>query len=158
MNINYNIYNKIFSNRCLKIWAPLSIHLFYFLRNILDPEYPLKIYFLKIISFERIFIQVFSFNQTISFDFIFIPTIKKCSLSPLLGIFLENKIYKIQIAKKLSEILPKIWNWAFFFEMPFYSHTKSFVITKQLNDKERITSALENCSIRRTIKKCSQKI
>jgi metal-sulfur cluster biosynthetic enzyme len=155
-----NFQNK---NYCKKIrnkfkkWLPLSIQIFYYLKNILDPEFPNKIYSLGIISFEIIFVKIFLYIKCAFFGILLIPTIKYCGMSPLIALCVENKLNKKKLAKKLNKIFPSDWNWKFTVEIPFYAHLKAINISKQLNDKERKSAALENLGIRRIIKKSYEK-
>ena len=50
------------------------------------------------------------------------------------------------------------WDWKFNIQIPRYSHLKSDNISKQINDKERESAAMENFGIRFVIKKSYQNI
>jgi metal-sulfur cluster biosynthetic enzyme len=136
-----------------KKWNPFSLQLFFYLKYILDPEFPYKIYALGIICFEKIFIKIFFFFKCVSFNILINPTNQICSMSPLIARCIENKLNKKKLAKKLDEIIPSKWNWKFSFEIPFYSHLRSLNISKQINDKERKSAAMENIGIRQIIAK-----
>lgn len=157
MNLNPLIKTQKIIMKKFKNWIPLSIQIFYYLKDILDPEYPNKIYTFGIVSFEGIFIEILYFCQIITIDHLLIPTIKICSMSPLMGISIQNKIYQKNLIKRLHQLIPKTWNWRFSIEIPNYSHLKSLNISKQLNDKERISAALENFGIRKVIEECYEK-
>jgi metal-sulfur cluster biosynthetic enzyme len=143
---------KNFKNKC-KIWVPITIQIFYFLKNILDPEFPYKIYTLGIISFERILIKIFVFNKSFNFNILVIPTIEFCNMSSLILLFIYNKLNQKKLIKKLNKILPLNWTWKFFTEIPSYSHINAKHVSKQINDKERKAAAMENLGIRFIIRK-----
>jgi metal-sulfur cluster biosynthetic enzyme len=152
------MYQKIkyFKNKC-KLWEPISIQIFYFLKNILDPEFPYKIYTLRIISFEMILIKIFVFNKSFNFNILIIPTIEFCNMSSLILLCIDNKLNQKKSIKKLNKILPLNWTWKFFSEIPSISHINAHYVSKQINDKERKAAAMENLGIRFIIKKSCKK-
>ena len=59
--------------------------------------------------------------------------------------------------KKLIKIVNNKWVIKFKIFLPQKNHTVGNSITKQLNDMERLSAALENNSIRLSILKCIKK-
>mmetsp|Transcript_38926 Transcript_38926/g.99445 ORF Transcript_38926/g.99445 Transcript_38926/m.99445 type:complete len:166 (+) Transcript_38926:524-1021(+) len=135
-------------------WSPLSVKFLNFVKNILDPEFPRTLIFLKVVSLEGIWIKNFKNYPFSVFGISIIPTIDRCSMSSLIGIFIENVLFQKPTQQKVDFFLPKNWNWKFSFGIPKFSHFKSEQYTKQLNDKERISAAFENRGVRTTINKC----
>jgi hypothetical protein len=107
---------------------------------------------------EGIFVQNLKNVPFVILRLWIVPTNKGCSLSPLIGISIENLFLQNPLQKVLDYFFPKNWNWKFSFHIPGYSSVKSKLYTKQLNDKERISAAFENEGIRRALNKCYKKI
>mmetsp|Transcript_15822 Transcript_15822/g.39844 ORF Transcript_15822/g.39844 Transcript_15822/m.39844 type:complete len:158 (-) Transcript_15822:3024-3497(-) len=135
-------------------WSPLSLQFINYVKNILDPELPKTLILLKVIALEGIFVKNFRNFPLVVFRIWIIPTIEKCSMSSLIGIFIENVFLQKPTQKNLDFFLPKDWNWKFSFEIPNFSHIKGEPYTKQLNDKERISAAFENRGVRKTLNEC----
>ncbi|ABW98004.1 hypothetical protein HAN_1g169 (nucleomorph) [Hemiselmis andersenii] len=150
-----NTVQKIKFKKKIKInfrkWSPFSIRFLNFIKNILDPELPKTLIFLKVMFLEGIFIKNFKSCPFLAFRIWIVPTSEKCSMSSLIGIYLENIFLQKPIQENLNFFLPKNWNWKFSFEIPSFSHYKSESYTKQLNDKERISAAFENRGVRGTV-------
>ena len=111
--------------------------IFDFIRNINDPEHPLSLEELNVVSEELITI-----NGT-RICVLFTPTIPHCSMATLIG---------LSIRVMLLTVLP-----------PFYkvqvkvtpgTHQSELQVNKQLKDKERVLAALENSHLSSVVNQC----
>jgi len=141
----------------LKKWCPAILNISFFLENIIDPEMPRTLKQLKIISIEGVILERSLSYPHLIFRFWVIPTINNCSLSSLIGIFIQNIVFQRSISEFIDTSFPKNWNWKFFIEIPISSHFQATSYTKQINDKERVSAAFENEGIRKMIEICYKK-
>ena len=146
------ILNKSYNRHNLKSWIPSCVYIISLLNEIKDPEFPYHISNLDILSIEKVLIQNFILNQNIYITVIIAPTYKMCTLSSFIGLSIENLLYNKAIGKLLNDYFPQGWSWKYSTFIPPKFHLKGSVISKQLNDKERISAAMENFSIRNIIK------
>ena len=114
-----------------------SSEIFEHIRHINDPEHPLSLEQLNVVSSEHVVVA----GNSISVNFT--PTIPHCSMATLIGLSLRVKLirclpprFKVRI-----EIYPG-------------SHQSELAINKQLNDKERVAAALENKHLLDVVNKC----
>lgn len=107
---------------------------------------------LNISSIEKVFIENHILNQKISISILIAPTYNKCTMSSIIGLSIENILLNNLTGKDLMYYFPKTWIWKFCTLIPSKLHIKGLLLTKQLNDKERISAAIENSSIRSIIK------
>lgn len=110
------------------------------LRNINDPEYPLKLEQLHIVQEE--FISIDQDKKFIKVEFA--PTIPHCSMAILIGLC---------IRVKLQRSLPMSYKVDIFIRPG--THVSELQINKQLNDKERIAAALENEKLLLIVDRCT---
>ena len=150
-NIDQTIKKKILT------WAPLGFSIINQFDSIIDPEYPMILSELKIIKLERIIITSKLSSRSIVCNLSFFPTYGQCKLAPLIGIAIAIYTLKISSMKKLIKIFNNKWVIKFKIFLPQKNHTVGNSITKQLNDMERLSAALENNSIRLSILKCIKK-
>ena len=87
----------------------------------------------------------------------FFPTFGQCKLAPLLGITIFFLIQSKITIKKLVKIYHRKWLPVFTINLDNNVHTIGKNITRQLNDTERLSAALENNSIRLSALKCIKK-
>jgi hypothetical protein len=73
-------------------------------------------------------------------------------MASIIGISIKNILYNELTYEFLHKYFPTNWNWNYSVMILSKNHTKGLFVTKQLNDKERISAAIENISIRKTIK------
>lgn len=116
-----------------------SYEIFNYLRKLNDPEHPLTLEQLNVISIENINISDVDSSVLVRFT----PTIPHCSMATLIGLCIRVKLlrslplrFKVQI-----EISPG-------------THQSELAINKQLNDKERVAAALENSHLLDIVNKC----
>ena len=99
------------------------------IRGIRDPEHPYTLEQLRIVSRPQIKIDLASHQLLIKFT----PTVPHCSLSSLIG---------LMIRVKLQRYLPHIIKINIYIEEG--THYQEVELNKQLNDKERVSAAMEN--------------
>jgi len=139
-------------------WIPIGFVLLSQLNWIIDPEYPILIFDLEILKLESIIIKNKIFSQLVSYEISFFPTYGQCKLAPLLGISIIMAILKKSTLKKAFKQTNKKWSLNFKITLTDKKHTAGENITKQLNDRERLSAALENSSIRLSVLKCMKLI
>ena len=117
--------------------------IFEIIRNIQDPEYPLTLEQLSVVSREQITIHENGNNiKTIAVRYT--PTVPHCSMATLIGLTLSVKLWRsVQPAgyKVIVSIEPG-------------THASESAVNKQLSDKERVCAALENQHLLGVVNKC----
>jgi metal-sulfur cluster biosynthetic enzyme len=101
------------------------------IRNINDPEYPLTLEQLGVVSFERCVVTP---NKEVSINYT--PTIPHCSMAQIIGLMIKVKL--INSLPRTMKVTVKITPT---------THVKELDINKQINDKERVAAAIENQNI-----------
>ncbi|GAB9473397.1 hypothetical protein Gpo141_00010548 [Globisporangium polare] len=112
---------------------------FEILRHINDPEHPLTLEQLKVMSLENIHID----NAKSAVTVFFTPTIPHCSMATLIGLCLRVKLLRSLPARFKVDIL-----------ITPGTHSSEAAVNKQLNDKERVAAALENSHLLHVVNKC----
>lgn len=114
--------------------------IFEYIRNINDPEHPLTLEQLNVVSIENIMINDKNKNKIL---INYTPTIPHCSMATLIGLSLRVKLLRSlpQRFKVKIKITPG-------------THKSEKEINKQLNDKERVAAALENYSLIKVVNQC----
>ncbi|CEG36262.1 Uncharacterized conserved protein [Plasmopara halstedii] len=112
---------------------------FEILRHINDPEHPLTLEQLKVMSLENIHLD--DVNSRIKVYFT--PTIPHCSMATLIGLCLRVKLLRSLPSRFKVDIL-----------ITPGSHSSEAAVNKQLNDKERVAAALENSHLLTVVNKC----
>lgn len=110
--------------------------IFELIRNLTDPEHPLTLEQLSVVSPELITVN----DKQSTVDIKFTPTIPHCSQATLIG---------LMIKVKLSRCLPLRFKVTV--RITPGTHNTEDAINKQLNDKERVAAALENPSVLKVI-------
>lgn len=150
-----NKFNK--SNVFCMSWVPINFLIFSHLDNTIDPEYPIILSDLGILKLEYVEILNYSSSYITIVKISFFPTFGQCKLAPLVGIsllfFIQSKI----TMKKIIKSYHKSWLLFFKINLDKNNHTVGENITRQLNDTERLSAALENSSIRSSALKCIKK-
>ena len=108
-------------------------------RDIRDPEHPLTLSELNVVSEKQISVDDVSGRV----DLYFTPTVPHCSMSTLIGLCLRVKLLRS---------LPPRFKVDIFVEPG--SHVSEAQVNKQLNDKERVAAALENGQLLQVVNKC----
>ena len=109
------------------------------IRNLNDPEHPLTLEQLNVVSLNNVIVLDSENIVHIRFT----PTIPHCSMATLIGLC---------IRVKLLRSLPR--RFKVYIEISPGSHQSEDAITKQLNDKERVAAALENSHLLEVVHKC----
>ncbi|CAE6525067.1 unnamed protein product [Rhizoctonia solani] len=107
------------------------------LRSINDPEHPLTLEQLKVVSAEQI---------TVSPNHIlvrFTPTIPHCSMATLIGLSMRVRLLRSLPARYKVDIM-----------IQEGTHQSENAVNKQLNDKERVAAALENSHLIGVVEQC----
>ncbi|TYZ67663.1 hypothetical protein PybrP1_008284, partial [[Pythium] brassicae (nom. inval.)] len=112
---------------------------FEILRHINDPEHPLTLEQLKVMTLENIHIDDAQSRVTVFFT----PTIPHCSMATLIGLCLRVKLLRSLPARFKVDIL-----------ITPGTHSSEAAVNKQLNDKERVAAALENAHLLLVVNKC----
>ena len=113
--------------------------IFEHIRHLNDPEHPLTLEQLNVLSLDNI--QVDEVQS--SCEIFFTPTIPHCSMATLIGLCIRVKLLRSLPArfKVTVKITPG-------------SHASEFAVNKQLNDKERVAAALENQHLLKVVNQC----
>jgi len=139
-----------------KYWKPINIKILEIFSSIIDPEFSYSLIKIHVISIEGIFIELTSFSKKIRATLSIFPTIEKCSMASVISLSVKNQTSNFNFNFKLFIFLP--YNW--FLEFKIYIsdafHKNGTSISKQINDFERSSAALENFMIRKTILNCNQ--
>jgi metal-sulfur cluster biosynthetic enzyme len=113
--------------------------IFDMIRDINDPEHPLTLEDLNVVSEERI--QVDNENNLIKIEFT--PTIPHCSMATLIGLSI-----RVQLLRSVPE------RFKVDVQISPGSHASETAINKQLADKERVAAALENAHLIEVVNQC----
>ena len=113
--------------------------IFDLVRDIKDPEHPLTLEELNVISQEQITFDPETRVVLVEFS----PTINRCSMAPLIG---------LSIIVKLLRTLPE--DFKVDVKISVGTHDAEDEYNKQLNDKERVAAALENTNLLGVINAC----
>ena len=109
------------------------------IRHLNDPEHPLTLEQLNVVSRSNIFIR----DDESRCDVLFTPTIPHCSMATLIGLCIRVKL--IRSLPTRFKVTVKIFPG---------SHSSELAVNKQLNDKERVAAALENQHLLKVINQC----
>jgi metal-sulfur cluster biosynthetic enzyme len=109
------------------------------IRHINDPEHPLTLEQLNVVSAKNVWVSDHEGEVEVQFT----PTIPHCSMATLIGLSIRVKLlrslpsrFKVQVS-----ITPG-------------THQSEVAIKKQLNDKERVAAALENVHLLEVVNSC----
>ena len=119
--------------------AVTPMEVFEMIRSINDPEHPLTLEQLHVLSTENIFVDDEKNKVTIKFT----PTIPHCSMATLIGLCVRVKLLRSLPSRFKVTIL-----------ISPGAHQQELSINKQLNDKERVAAALENNHLLDVVNKC----
>jgi metal-sulfur cluster biosynthetic enzyme len=109
------------------------------IRHLNDPEHPLTLEQLNVVSIDNI--HVCDPGNTVVIQFT--PTIPHCSMATLIGLCIRVKLLRSLPSrfKVTVEITPG-------------AHQSETAVNKQLADKERVAAALENSHLLEVVNKC----
>lgn len=115
--------------------------IFNLIRHINDPEHPLTLEQLNVVSMDQIHVQYYESLHFVHVDFT--PTIPHCSMATLIGLCIRVQLLRsLPFYYKISVTIKK------------GTHQTEQAINKQLNDKERVAAAMENPQLRILVNKC----
>ncbi|CAH1779554.1 unnamed protein product [Owenia fusiformis] len=109
------------------------------IRDINDPEHPLSLEELNVVTCSQVHVDDDKNEVSIQFT----PTIPHCSMATLIG---------LSIRVKLLRALPA----RFKVDVQIYpgTHASEDAVNKQLADKERVAAALENSHLLEVVNQC----
>ena len=110
------------------------------IRNINDPEHPLTLEQLNVVTKEGINFDINNKNKLL---INFTPTIPHCSMATLIGLCIKVKL--MRSLPQRFKINVKITKG---------THQSEDAINKQLNDKERVAAAMENPNLINVVNRC----
>lgn len=114
-----------------------AIEIYDLIRGIKDPEHPLTLEELNVVSEDNIVVD----NNMV--EVVFTPTVEHCSLASLIGLCIQVKLLR-SLSPKFKTIV----------RIAPGSHSTEEAVNKQLADKERIAAALENNQLLEVINQC----
>jgi metal-sulfur cluster biosynthetic enzyme len=109
------------------------------IRDINDPEHPLTLEELNVVSEDRVHVD--PENGIIKVEFT--PTIPHCSMATLIGLSI-----RVQLLRSIPD------RFKVDVEITPGSHASEAAINKQLADKERVAAALENSHLLEVVNQC----
>ena len=116
------------------------------IRSIQDPEHPLTLEQLGVVSRQQIEVKENESNDGYStVDVRFTPTIPHCSMATLIG---------LSVRVKLLRSLPSSDRFKVTVRIEPGTHNSELAVNKQLADKERVCAALENKHLLGLVNKC----
>lgn len=136
----------------IQYWVPAPVFVFSILKEIRDPEFPCYLFSLNILCLEKISIENYILNQNTTINIVIAPTYNRCTMSSIIGLSIKNILFNELTGTFFKFYFPTTWSWKYCTIIPSWFHIKGPMLTKQLNDKERISAAIENPSIRNIIK------
>lgn len=113
--------------------------IFDLIRNINDPEHPLTLEQLNVVSEEQIELD----EGRSQVEVLFTPTIPHCSMATLIGLAIRVKL--------LRSLPPKFKVGV---KIRPGTHASELAVNKQLADKERVAAALENSQLLEVVNQC----
>ncbi|KDE02777.1 hypothetical protein MVLG_06699 [Microbotryum lychnidis-dioicae p1A1 Lamole] len=117
-----------------------SDEIFDLIRSITDPEHPLTLEQLAVVSAPQIHVTD---GARPSVRVEFTPTIPHCSMATLIGLSL-----RVRLLRSLPE------RFKVDIKVKEGSHQSENAVNKQLNDKERVAAALENSHLVSVVQQC----
>ncbi|BGP13561.1 hypothetical protein JCM10213_008895 [Rhodosporidiobolus nylandii] len=117
-----------------------SEEIFDLIRSITDPEHPLTLEQLAVVSEPQITVN---HGKRPSVLVEFTPTIPHCSMATLIGLSL-----RVRLLRSLPE------RFKVDIKVKEGTHQSENAVNKQLNDKERVAAALENSHLLSVVQQC----
>ncbi|XP_053574449.1 cytosolic iron-sulfur assembly component 2A [Bombina bombina] len=125
-----------------RIMEERALEVYDIIRTIRDPEKPSTLEDLDVVSESCVSVEEVAedlYCVTIKFT----PTVPHCSLATLIGLCLRVKLQRCLSFKHKLEIY-----------ISEGTHSTEEDINKQINDKERVSAAMENPSLREIVEQC----
>ena len=118
-----------------------ALEIYDHIKMILDPEHPLTLEQLHIVTPKDITVD----DKEGIVSILFTPTVPNCSLPAILGLC---------IREKLQRVLPLRFHSKIYIKCAPGKHIQEESINRQLSDKERCLAAVEKPSLRNMINNC----
>lgn len=115
-----------------------SLEVFDLLRNVMDPEHPLTLEQLNVITPDHITVDDEASTVMVTFT----PTVNHCSMATLIGLCLRVRLQRALPARFKVDIA-----------ITEGGHDQEGGVNKQLNDKERVAAALDNSALLAVVNK-----
>ncbi|XP_068131179.1 cytosolic iron-sulfur assembly component 2A isoform X1 [Hyperolius riggenbachi] len=125
-----------------RVMEERALEVYDIIRNIRDPEKPNTLEDLEVVSESCVTVEELDedcFLVIIKFT----PTVPHCSLATLIGLCLRVKLQRCLSFKHKLEIY-----------ISEGTHSTEEDINKQINDKERVSAAMENPNLREIVEQC----
>lgn len=120
--------------------------IFDIIRNIQDPEHPLTLEQLGVVSRNQVTKQIAPYDPTLYIlDIRFTPTIPHCSMATLIGLAIRVKLLRSLSSNDRFKVTVRIEPG---------THNSEVSVNKQLADKERVCAALENKHLLGVVNNC----
>ncbi|CAK8684319.1 MIP18 family protein galla-2-like [Clavelina lepadiformis] len=113
--------------------------IFDLIRDINDPEHPLTLEDLRVVTEKDITVN----DEEGSITVLFTPTIPHCSMATLIGLAIRVRLLRALPPRFKVEV-----------EIAPGSHNSEKAVNKQLADKERVAAALENQHLLNVVNQC----
>ncbi|GMH39199.1 hypothetical protein BSKO_07097 [Bryopsis sp. KO-2023] len=118
-----------------------DLEIFDHIRDITDPEHPYSLEQLNVVNQDHVEVD----DEKGTVKVVFTPTVEHCSMATLIGLCIRVKLLRVLHQRFKVDIA-----------VAEGSHASEDAINKQLNDKERVTAALENPNLIEMVDKCLQ--
>ncbi|KAM4747876.1 cytosolic iron-sulfur assembly component 2A [Rhinophrynus dorsalis] len=125
-----------------RVMEDRALEVYDIIRNIRDPEKPSTLEDLEVVSESCVSVQELD-EDCFLVIIRFTPTVPHCSLATLIGLCLRVKLQRCLSFKHKLEIY-----------ISEGTHSTEEDINKQINDKERVSAAMENPSLREIVEQC----
>ncbi|KAM4039372.1 cytosolic iron-sulfur assembly component 2A [Anomaloglossus baeobatrachus] len=125
-----------------RVMEERGLEVYDIIRNIRDPEKPSTLEDLEVVSESCVTVEELD-DECFLVIIRFTPTVPHCSLATLIGLCLRVKLQRCLSFKHKLEIY-----------ISEGTHSTEEDINKQINDKERVSAAMENPNLREIVEQC----
>ncbi|XP_073474359.1 cytosolic iron-sulfur assembly component 2A [Aquarana catesbeiana] len=125
-----------------RVMEERALEVYDIIRNIRDPEKPDTLEDLDVVSESCVTVEDLD-DECFLVIIKFTPTVPHCSLATLIGLCLRVKLQRCLSFKHKLEIY-----------ISEGTHSTEEDINKQINDKERVSAAMENPNLREIVEQC----
>ncbi|XP_056427553.1 cytosolic iron-sulfur assembly component 2A isoform X2 [Hyla sarda] len=125
-----------------RVMEERALEVYDIIRSIRDPEKPSTLEDLEVVSESCVTVEELD-DECFLVIIKFTPTVPHCSLATLIGLCLRVKLQRCLSFKHKLEIY-----------ISEGTHSTEEDINKQINDKERVSAAMENPNLREIVEQC----
>ncbi|XP_044135278.1 cytosolic iron-sulfur assembly component 2A [Bufo gargarizans] len=125
-----------------RVMEERALEVYDVIRSIRDPEKPSTLEDLEVVSESCVTVEELD-EECFLVIIRFTPTVPHCSLATLIGLCLRVKLQRCLSFKHKLEIY-----------ISEGTHSTEEDINKQINDKERVSAAMENPNLREIVEQC----